>query len=277
MPFIEKDGIRYYYFERLQSAGLIHGIFTRHGGVSPATWGSLNAGSRVWDTRASVAENIRRAVESLGRKSVSLAAVRQVHGSDVRVVTGGLGGAGLLQRADPERIPAQDPLSESDAMVSSDPEVTLFMRFADCVPILFFDPVRRAAGMAHAGWRGTVRKVAANTVRRMVAAFGSRPRDILAGIGPAICAEHYEVGAEVVEAFEESFAGLGLGALLKESNRPRLDLSGANRLLLQAEGLRDIEVSAECTAESRGQWYSHRAEGGKTGRFMALAGIDSDG
>lgn len=273
MPFFEKDSMRYFYFERLSSSGMEHGIFTRRGGISPAPWGSLNAGSRVGDTRANVAENIRRAVGTLGRPPESLTAIRQVHKAGVHRVNASLGQSSLACLADPARDPEKDPLIEADAMITDNPGVTLFMRYADCVPVLLYDPVRRAAGMAHAGWRGTVGQIAVHAVERMAADFGSRPGDILAGIGPAICAEHYEVGSEVAGAFEESFRALGTSALLRAGRKPHLDLVAANHLLLQSAGVVEIEVSGECTAGNTQRWYSHRAEGGATGRFMAMAGI----
>jgi len=281
MPYIESNHTRYFVFENLRQAGLPHGIFTRRGGVSPAPWGTLNTGSLVGDGADRVLENLRRAANALGRDPDRLATVRQVHGNLVH----------RIDRPQPPNvfrkqletfaeggktpIPSPETFPEADALITQEPSATLFMRFADCVPILLFDPVRRAAGIAHAGWRGTVSKVAGEAVRAMERAFGSAAKDLKAGIGPSICAEHYEVGEEVAEAVLAAFGAQADRVLQRVNGRRRFDLWEANRLDLEDAGVRQIEVAGECTFSRSDLWYSHRGEKGRTGRFVAMLGIDN--
>jgi YfiH family protein len=147
------------------------------------------------------------------------------------------------------------------------------LRFADCVPILFYDPVRGAVGLAHAGWRGTVACIARATVRRMVEAFGCRPADIRAGIGASIGPCCYEVGDEVVEAARAAFPNARHLLRRQDGGRWHFDLWAANCHQLALEGVKEIEVSGFCTACRTNEWFSHRAEEGRTGRLGAVIGL----
>jgi YfiH family protein len=270
MPFSEFEGTEYFYFEKLREAGLAHGVFTRRGGVSPAPWGTLNAGSLVGDEPERVAENLRRVCRALDRDPATLRLVRQVHGSDV-YIAGGAANSGD-GRSFTDRLRIVD-LPEADALVTADPEVTLAMRFADCVPILLYDPVIRAAGIAHAGWRGTLVDIAGRTVSAMQRVFGTEPADLLAGIGPSICADHYEIGQEVAAQVAQAFGKEASRMIRVADGRTSFDLWTANRLLLESAGVGVVEIAGECTAEQPERWYSHRGEGGTTGRFAVAAGI----
>jgi YfiH family protein len=219
----------------------------------------LNVGRLVGDDPESVEENHRRALDAFARDPRGLAETRQVHGVDIARV---------------ERHPAgawQRP--EADGLVTDQSGVTLFMRFADCVPVLLFDPQKKVIGMAHAGWRGTVNRVAQDTVAAMQAQYGSRPEDILAGIGPSICAEHYPVGEEVAARVQNAFGVEASGLLIRQNGTVKFDLWAANRLVLAQAGVRQIEISGQCTACDVETWFSHRAEHGRTGRFGALIGL----
>ena len=260
MPFQQADGVRYYTFESLSLPGLAHALFTRQGGVSPAPWDALNVGGTLGDDPGRVSENRRRSFAALGRPTESQFDVWQVHGNRVIV-------------ADQPR-PPDEPYQKADAIITDRSQVTLFMRFADCTPILLYDPVRRAVGLAHAGWKGTLARVAAEAVRRMQAEYGCRPADIRAAIGPSIGAHHYEVGLEVVEQVRRVF-GPEAGRLLPASHSAvQFDLWAANRLVLEEAGVSQIEIAGICTACSLQDWYSHRGEKGRTGRFGALIALD---
>lgn len=263
MPFLSKDGLRYFTFDSLSAAGVAHAVFTRQGGVSPQPWGSLNLGGTVGDDLGRVAENRRRAFSALDRDPHSQYDVWQVHGRDVVC-------------ADAPR-PAETPHLKADAILTDRAEVTLAMRFADCVPILLYDPTQRVVGLAHAGWQGTLRRVAQAAVQAMHERYGSHPADLLAGIGPSIGAHHYEVGPEVAAQVQQSFGQDAAGLLAPHSGSERhgvqLDLWAANRLVLEQAGVRSIEVAGLCTACSLEDWYSHRAEHGRTGRFGVLIGL----
>ncbi len=251
------ESLVYYQFESLSQLNLIHGVFTRHGGVSPDPWHSLNLGGTVGDAPDNVAENRQRLFSALERPVNSVFDVWQVHSANVVVADG----------------PRNDrPHTKGDIILTDDPGVTLLMRFADCVPILLYDPRRRAIGIAHAGWLGTVRRAAEFAIQAMVQTFKSDPADILAGLGPSIGPDHYTVGAEVVEQIEASFGRDASRHLVRRNGKTYLDLWSANRALLQGQGVVHIEVAQICTACHIKDWYSHRSEGGKTGRFgVAIA------
>jgi len=170
--------------------------------------------------------------------------------------------------------PQQVTHKKADAILTDNPEVTLFMRFADCVPILFFDPVKKVVGLAHAGWRGTVNQIATATVEKMVSVYGCCSEDIEAGIGPSIGPEHYEVGPEVVQQVRENFGPQAAFLLKSRNGSTYFDLWEANRFLLKKAGLMKIEISGLCTACHPQDWFSHRGEQGKTGRFGALIALN---
>jgi YfiH family protein len=260
MPFTDQNNLRYYTFPLLAGAGVTHGVFTRRGGVSAGPWASLNLGGTVGDEPEHVHENRRRAFDALQRRFDSLFDVWQVH-SDVVVCT------------DRSRRPDEAHL-QADAIITNQPGVTLFMRFADCVPILLFDPHHQAIGLAHAGWKGAVNHIAARTVEQMSRQYGSRPAEILAGIGPSIGPHHYEVGSEVIQQVHTAFGPYAAQLLPPGPQRgTHFDLWQANRLVLEQAGVQQIEISGLCTACTLQDWYSHRGENGRTGRFGALIGL----
>lgn len=255
MPFAESDGLRYYQFD-IFSKNILNAVFTRHGGVSPEPWHSLNLSISVGDDPARVAENRIHAFNSLGRSPASLHDVWLVHGTDVIF-------------ADAAR-PLDQPPPKADILFTDNPEVSLFMRFADCVPLLFHDPRKHVIGISHAGWMGTVRGVAEVSVQAMRERYGSQPGDIVVGIGPSISVDHYEVGEEVAVQFRERYGADAEQVLQVRDEKIYLDLWAANVLQLRKMGVEQIQISGLCTACHLDDWYSHRAEQGKTGRFGAL-------
>lgn len=259
MPFYENNGLRYYSFSSLDLPEITHAVFTRRGGVSGSPWSTLNLGGTVGDDPQHVAENRCRAFQAVGRSPDTLYDVWQVHSAKVVRVTSPLA--------------SSEDIIKADAMVTDQTGVTLFMRFADCVPVLFYDPVRGVLGMAHAGWQGTVRKVARATVEAMGEHYGSRPKDIIAGIGPSIGPDHYEIGPDVIDEVERAFPAESSTLLHSDGDAVKLDLWEANRLTLRQAGVTKIEVSQICTACNLDDWFSHRAENGSTGRFGAMIGL----
>lgn len=262
MSFQANESLRWYQFEIFQDhPGLIQGIFTRQGGISPAPWSSLNMATSVGDTRERVVENRRRILDALHLPGWGFFDVWQVHGTHVIP-------------AYSHRLPDQ-PHQKADAILTDRRGVALLMLFADCVPVFLYDPVQRVAGIAHAGWKGTVDQVAKKAVDHMASVYGSKPVDLLAGIGPSICQQHYEVGGDVIRQVDRSF-GPGAGLLEKSGDgKARFDLWEANRRVLVNSGLLEdhIQISRLCTAESLDNWYSHRGEQGKTGRFAAVLAV----
>lgn len=257
MPFIEKNGLKYYQFNGLP--GTVHAVFTRRGGVSTAPWSSLNFGGSVGDDPANVRANRIRAFETLGRDPKSVFDVWQVHGTKPSFA---------LAPRDPE-----DHEDKADLIFTDRPDVTLYMRFADCTPLLLVDPVKKVVGLAHAGWQGTVQNVVCAAVSAMRNHYGSNPADLYAAIGPAIGPDHYEVGENVIKAVRKSFGDYAEMLLPRVGERRHFDLWAANRLQLQQAGVLNIEMSNLCTACHTDDWFSHRQERGKTGRFGVLLGL----
>ncbi len=224
MPFTQAGELRYFHFDLYRLPGLVHAAFTRHGGVSPAPWISLNLGGLSGDQKENVVENRRRIFEAVGRPVESIYDAWQVHGTNI-VCT------------DRPR-PLDEAHVKADAILTDNPQVTLFMRFADCVPVFLFDPVRRVVGLAHAGWQGTVTQIARITVERMSAEYGSHPGDILAVIGPSIGPDHYEVGPDVAGQVKAAFADASGQFLSERNGKTFFDLWRTNQFILEQAGIR---------------------------------------
>lgn len=248
-----------YRFQGLDdSDGLIHAVLTRIGGVSRAPYATLNLSDAVGDDPVAVRENHQRALGPLGWDRGQVVSPWQVHGAGVAVVEWEHRGA----------VPPQ-----SDAVVTAVPGVPLMMRFGDCTPILLFDPWRRAVGLAHAGWRGVVAGVAAATIETMTQRLGSTPAEIWAGIGPTIGPCCYEVGTDVARDIA-SACPPSAGVLQVVDGHVHADLPAAVESQLRAAGVQRVEQAAVCTACRVDEFFSHRAEAGRTGRFGVVIGLE---
>lgn len=261
MGFVEVNGLRYFQFNIFKDQDIFHAVLTRRGGTSTGPFTSLNTGGTVEDDSEAVLANHEKIYQTLGYDYFSRFDVWQVHGTEILC-------------AEAPRSP-ETPHPKADGILTDRENVTLFMRFADCTPILLYDPVQRVIGIVHAGWQGTAKQIGRVAVEKMQACYGSVPGDLLAAIGPSICQACYEVGPEVLKAFKHSygdqadqyFSGL-------ENGKPHVDLWSANRDTLHMAGVTQIEVSELCTACHLEDWYSHRAEHGKTGRFGVLMALN---
>ncbi len=263
MSFQENNGVRYLTFPSLTQFDLPHAVFTRNHGVSKGHLRSLNLGGSVGDAPENVRANREACFKAVGREIDSVFDSWLVHGTEILVA----------DRPRPDLL--LNP-AKADIIMTDVPEVTLFMRFGDCTPMLFFDSVKNAIAIAHGGWRGTIDGVARKTVEGMNEHFGSEAKDIFAVIGPAICMEHYEVGKDVYLKAKEKLVqeNVDVSLILPiYNNRYYIDLKLANALILEKLGVQNVEVSEECTACNLQDWYSHRAEKGKTGRFGALLAL----
>jgi len=254
----EINGLVYYRFANLASHdGVFHGVFTRLGGVSPSPYDSLNVGHFVGDDREVVEINHDLICQTMGIARRDITAAQQVHGSQVT----------LVGPEDRGRV-----LPATDALITDAVGVALLLRFADCLPVLLYDPVRQALGLAHAGWRGTMAGIAANTVSAMTQAYGSRPTDIVAGLGPCIAPCCYQVGAEVIELVKANFNHWQELLHTQGDGSSHFDLREANRRQLAELGVEEIEMMPLCTACRTDEFFSYRAEGGHTGCFAVVAG-----
>ncbi len=267
MIYHEHVGIPHFEFDSLAAQPrLRHAVFTRLGGLSPRPLASLNLSVSVPDQKARVYANRRRAYGILGRDTDTVAHAHLVHGRDVARVTSADHGTWA---------------SKADGLITNEPGCALTMNYADCTPIFVYDPVQHAMGLGHAGWQGAVVDLPGALVAAMQEAFGSRPSDLIAAIGPTIGPCCYEVDEPLIgrvrAAFEDPeslFHDAPNGTPFAEGGRPYFDLPEANRRNLARAGVAQIELSGFCTACRTDLFFSHRAEKGKTGRFGVMMVLD---
>jgi YfiH family protein len=249
-------------------------VTTRGGGVSAGAYGTLNLSFMVGDDPGHVLANRRRAAAALDADLADFVFAAQVHGDVAQVVGAADRGRGTLTAAD--AVPG------ADVLVTADPGTVLAVLAADCVPIVLYDPRAHVLACAHSGWRGTVARTAAAAVRAM-AALGSRPADVIAGVGPAIPATRYQVGAQVAAAATGTF-GDQVPAVLEPAgpDQWRFDLWAANRLVLREAGLQDANIHVTDAPTGPGgtgpdptgrSFFSHRAQQ-PCGRFAAIARLE---
>lgn len=257
--------------------GLTAGCTSRMGGVSEKEFASLNCGLHVSDRPEHVVANRMKLAEALRIQLEDCTYAEQVHGNEVQVVTRAFAGAGTRTR--------ENEIASKDAFITNEPGVFLHALFADCVPLLFFDPVNRAVGLAHAGWKGTVLQIANATVEAMSKAYGTKPDDLLAAIGPSIHSCCYEVDDYVLSRVKQVMDELVIDNAADGSFPPiyeeagngkyNLSLQQMNRQIMIKAGIlpSHIEMSSLCTSCRTDLLFSHRKENGKTGRMAAWIGL----
>lgn len=253
-------------YPALEETGIVNHCFsTRFGGVSEGIYASMNLNFTRGDERAAVEQNYRNLAEAMGVDYGKLVLADQTHTVNVRKVTEDDAGKGITRPQD---------YADVDGLITNVPGLVLATSFADCVPLYFVDPVHRAIGMSHSGWRGTVGRIGSVTIEAMRREYGTRPEDLICAVGPSICADCYEVGADVAEEFVRAFSGrereiLKEGRLCPESGarKYRLDLWKANEIVLAEAGVlpEHISVTDLCTCCNPGVLFSHRASHGKRG------------
>jgi len=264
------EGVQALVCTPLEEAGFVNGFSTRIGGTSPMPENALNLAGFNEDTAENILANRRRFLKLFagGEGHWSLAGCWQVHGADVRLIN---------NRS--EAKPAEDARGDTvycDAIVSNAKEVLAGVKTADCVPILIGDPQTGAFAAVHAGWRGTLAEVGTKALQRMITEYKTNPQDVRVAIGPAAGPSCYEVGQEVIEAFQNNFRGQDL---FKETrtNHARIDLLKANRTQLMAAGVdrERINIAPLCTMCHTDRFFSYRREKnvlGKVGRLMSVIG-----
>lgn len=262
----EKNGLVWLSFPLLEQTGIVRqGFTTRLGGVSRGMFSSMNLSYTRGDDPQAVDENFRRAGEAIGFSVESIVTSDQTHTNHVRKVTAKDCGSGITRPRE---------YSEVDGLLCDEPGVTLATFYADCVPLFFVDPVHRAIGLSHSGWRGTVQRIGAVTVEKMGEMFGTRPEELVTAIGPSICRDCYEVGEEVAEQFIREFGREAEKSMLakKKDGKYQLDLWEANRRVLMDAGVtpHKIQMPCICTCCNPEFLFSHRATQGKRGNLGAF-------
>lgn len=263
------NGVPFLEFPLLTETGAVrHGISTREGGVSEGIYRSMNLSFARGDKEEHVIENYRRIGEAIGVSPDRMAASSQTHTTNVREVTEDDIGKGIVRPRD---------YTDVDGLMTNLPDVCLVTYYADCVPLLFVDPVHRAIASSHSGWRGTVNRMGEITVQAMRRAYGSRPEDIVAAIGPSICQDCYEVSEDVIERFRAAFPETEWTSLFygKPDGKFQLNLWRANELILLGAGIKreHLAVTNLCTCCNSELLFSHRASHGKRGNLAAFLAL----
>lgn len=262
----EKDGVCWLTYPALDAQkDFLHGFSTRLGGVSKDHLYSMNLSFSRGDKEENVRENFRRIASVIGFAEDQMVFSHQTHTANIRKVTKADCGKGYNRARDYENI---------DGLITNEPEVVLTTFFADCVPVFLVDPVKKAIGLVHSGWRGTVAKISQEAIRCMQEEYGSKPDDILAAIGPSICQECYEVSEDVIEEFRQKFDRTYWQQLFyaKTDGKYQLNLWKANEIILREAGIQKehISVTDLCTCCNPQILYSHRASHGKRGNLAAF-------
>lgn len=248
----------------LNQRGLVHGFSSRAGGFSSGVYSSLNLGLTSGDVLMDVRQNRMLFATTLGIGPERVVCGRQVHSTHIAQVGKDQAGQGFLDAA--------QALPDTDGLVTNERGVALLTLYADCVPVLFYDPVQKVIGVCHCGWRGTVGKIAAKMVQCMVQHYGCQAEQICAAIGPSISRAAYEVDQPVLEQFRQAFSFADQLITPVDATHGKVDLWEANRLQLIEAGMvsNRIDVSGLCTFQHNRTFFSHRADRGKTGRNGAL-------
>jgi len=269
----ESGGVCFLSFPVLEDSGLVsHGFSTRVGGVSQGKYASMNFAFTTGDNPEHVMENYRRMAKALGVKRERMVLSFQTHTVHVRRVTGEDAGKGIVKERDYRDV---------DGLITDVPGITLVTFYADCVPLYFLDPIHKAIGLSHSGWRGTVRRMGKVTLEAMKDAYGSNPKDVLCCIGPSICQDCFEVGEEVILEFRKEFDRQYWEELFyrKDNGRYHLDLWRANQIILKEAGAEEghIQVTDICTHCNPDYLFSHRTMGNERGNLAAFLCLKDNG
>lgn len=255
----------YLTYKKLDEIPMInHAFSTRLGGVSEGEFTSMNLSLGRGDSDENVIENYKRLCKAAGFEFDSLTASKQVHETIVRRVTKENRGVGICKPVDMPSV---------DALVTNDPEVTLVTYYADCTPVFFVDTKKKAVGLAHAGWRGTVGEISRKVVEKMTLEFGTDPSDLICAIGPVIGKCCYEVSADCADEFIKLFGkDTAVVSEAEKQDKFMIDLALANKLILIKSGVKEenIVISDLCTKCNSDLLWSHRATEGKRGTMSAF-------
>lgn len=265
MQRLTRKGLPLYVFSKLKKfENITHFVTTRHGGVSDGAYSALNLGLGTEDSPLSILQNRQILADALSIPLEHFVFANQVHSTNVEVITKDRRGAGAFSR--------HNAITACDAMITAEPEICLFVMGADCVPILFLDPTKQVVGAAHSGWRGTVNKIAACTIKKMSEHFGCLPQDVLVAVGPSIGPCCYNIGGEVIDEVLRNFGTTeGLISFDNPESTPIFNLWQANKVQLMEIGVpeENIQIAELCTQHNHGDFFSSRHGKGITGRFGA--------
>jgi len=266
--WINTNGLQYISLQSWLKEGINMAFSTRLGGVSNGVYESLNMGLHVGDQAEMVLENRRRFLGIFNAQLDDMVACQQVHGNEVMRVNGIDRGKGSRNLG--------DVIMNCDAMITNEPGIYLMSFYADCIPVYFFDPINRAVGMAHSGWKGTMNKIVVNTVEAMRKEFNTAANELQIFIGPGIANCCFEIQPDLLAKVKTEFSGFHAIINYRQNGSISWDLQETNSQLLVQAGVNPLNISIckLCTACHADSFYSYRREKGDTGRMGALIGIE---
>jgi YfiH family protein len=255
----EKTGVIYFKSSILDNDNLVHAFSTRIGGATPAPLNSFSLGTAgIAEYKNDIENNRKKICEILELDYNKIVNPEQKHTDNIKIV----------------KTPYDD-VSNTDGIITSKKSIILLMLFADCTPIILYEPVEHIVGIIHAGWRGTAKKIAVKAISLMEREFNVSPKGVKAAIGPAIgqCCYpvSYETYIELKKSVDSDYANIFKN--IENSEKVKVDLKLLNRMQLQEAGVQDIDVIENCTSCSNSLFYSYRAENGLTGRHGAIASL----
>lgn len=268
----ERNGVPFLQYDIFQQfPEVVHGFSTRLGGVSTGDAASMNVSFSKDISREAVLENYRRLGEAIGFEPKQVVTAVQTHTTNIRHVKKEDCGKGVIIPNDYDNI---------DGLITDEKGIMLVTSYADCVPLYFYDPVHKAIGLSHSGWRGTVNRMGEVTLKQMHQFFGTKPRDVYACIGPSICQDCYEVSEEVILKVNQNFPSSQWDSIYykKENGHYQLNLWEANRFILLGAGIPEEQIACPdlCTCCNPFLLHSHRASKGKRGNLGAFLMLKDD-
>lgn len=261
----EKEGVTYLTFPLLEELGIVEHCFTtRMGGVSKGIYATMNLSFSRGDEEEAVLENYRRIASVMHTSIDRIVCSDQTHTTNVLQVDASYGGCGITKAR---------PYSDMDGLITNETGVMLATFYADCVPLYFVDPVHKAIGLSHSGWKGTVGRMGAKTLKAMQDAYGTEAKDVYAAVAPSICQSCYEISEDVAIHFSKEFSDWK-DSILEEKGggKFQLDLWKTNELILLEAGIRKehLAVTNICTCCNPTLLFSHRASKGQRGNLGAF-------
>ncbi|MGM0436869.1 MAG: peptidoglycan editing factor PgeF [Bacillota bacterium] len=258
------DNFKYLEINSFKDNGCNAYFTSKKGGVSKGVYKSLNLGLHTEDDKENVLKNRKITAKNLNLKFSSLTSAEQIHGNEIHIVNENDKGKG--------RKNYNNAIKNTDALITKADDITLFSYYADCVPLYFYDKENKLIGLAHSGWKGTLKKIAVKVIRKMKIEFNSENENCLIAIGPAISKDYYEVDKKIINKFKNEFSYIDEVTVYKGKGRYLLDLPKLNKIMLIKEGImaENITESKMCTYSDKENFYSYRRDQGKTGRMASI-------